>query len=166
MIKRVQNSSRSGFTLIEMLVVMFVFSTLAVLATQSIALTLRGSRKSEAMSEVRSNVEYAMNVMERLLHNAKGFDCSASSGSQLIYEDEYGEIAEFTCESTGEYIASNSARLTSGSVRITNCNIFSSCQSVSAPHSIDIGITAEAVDLSGAEGAQVTSSTRILLRNY
>ena len=56
-----------GFTLIEMLVVVFVFSIVGVMVTRSIQLTLRASRKSKAITEVQNNIDYAMNVIERRL---------------------------------------------------------------------------------------------------
>ena len=164
--------STGGFTLVEMLVVIFISSVLAVLITQSLALSLRGSRKSESVATVRENVEYAMKVMERSIRNAKGLDCASSSGAQIIYEDEYGEIAFFECVTLASdtYIASNSAlpqaRLTSSDTRVTNCPAVFSCDSSSIPHSVGISINAETVRELVEEGAEVTSSTRILLRNY
>lgn len=156
-----------GFSLIEMLVVILIFSILAVLATQSLATSLRGARKSESLGHVRENVEYAMNVMERSLRSAKELDCSVS-GDRLQYFTSSGVTAFFECDSG--HIASNSAaaRITSGDIRVTNCATVFTCDpgGSGVPGFVTITVTAQEEDIQGPESAQYTSSTRILLRNY
>lgn len=155
----------NGFSLIELLVVVSVFSILAVLATQSIALTLRGSRKSESLIEVREDISYAMNIMERLIRGAKEITC-APDGLALNYIDSYGNNTDFTCDGGASgYIASGSARLTSNNTVIdcSSGNVVFNC--VSANY-VEITLTAEDAAMAGIEGVQVTSSTRILLRIY
>ena len=153
-----------GFSLIEMLVVVAVFSILAVVATQSLSSSLRGSKKSESQVIVRENVDFALSTMERLLRNAKSIT-SCSPSTKLTYVDEYDKSVYFEC--TGGYVASNSAgvRLTSPDITVSCASVFS-CNIGSIPHSVDITITAERTGISGAEGSQITESTKILLRNY
>ncbi|KKQ98745.1 MAG: General secretion pathway protein H [Candidatus Woesebacteria bacterium GW2011_GWB1_39_12] len=167
--------SEAGFSLIEMLVVVAVFSILAIVATQSLSSSLRGSKKSESQVIVRENVDFALSTMERLLRNAKSIT-SCSPTSTLIYIDEYEKpgVTSFQCITSGTdtYIASVSGspavsvRLTSPDVRITNCSIFVVCQNLTKPHSVDISIQAERSGVTGAEGSQIIESTKILLRNY
>src|SRR3989344_5347971 len=98
-----------GFSIVEMLVVLSIFSVLAILATQSIILTLKGSRKSESIVEVKENVEVAMSTMERLLRNSKSISCSGNN-LQLTYVDEYNQPGSFVCSGGADgYIASGSA---------------------------------------------------------
>jgi len=174
---KVQNSKfkvNSGFSLIEMLVVLFVFAILAIVMTQTLALSLRGSRKSESSSNTRENVQYALNVIDRVLRNARSLTCPSSTPTNRIdYTDEYGNSAYFQCISgTDSYIASNSAtqRLTSDKIKISNCATVFSCKdgkSINIPDSLDISITAtDATNGTGAEGSSVSLSTKILLRNY
>jgi prepilin-type N-terminal cleavage/methylation domain-containing protein len=167
---------KNGFSLIELLVVLFVFSILMIVVTQTLALSLRGSRKSESVSGTRTNVQYAINVMDRLLRNARSLKCPAiPNPSRLDYIDEYGNNAYFSCVTSGgtSYIASNSAtqRLTSDTVTITNCTdptkppVFT-CNNTTIPHSVDITIIGTDAKNTGSEGSTVPISTKILLRNY
>ena len=157
-----------GFSLIEMLVVVAVFSVIAVIATQSLTTSLRGTRKSESLGHVRENVEYAMNVIERSLRGAKELDCPSSSGSKLEYFTSSGASAYFEC--SAEHIASNSAAavITSNDIRVINCGTVFMCVSSigGVPGYVNISVTAQESDIQGAESAEYTSSTRILLRNY
>lgn len=169
-----RDTFQKGFSLIEMLVVMFVFSILAVVSSQVLTLSLRGTRKSESVGETRQNAQYALDVIDRLLKNARSLTCSLpapSISNRLDYVDQYGNASYFECISSGSdnYIASNSAtrRLTSNTVTITNCNqVFSCTKGVGVPDTLDITISAASVNQTGAEAGGVTLSTKILLRNY
>jgi prepilin-type N-terminal cleavage/methylation domain-containing protein len=167
--------SSPGFSLIEMLIVLFVFSILIVVVTQTLTLSLRGSRKSESVGNTRSNVQYAINTMDRLLRNARSLTCSASTNSKLNYVDEYGNASYFECVPAGgkSYIASNSAtqRLTSDTVIVSNCTdtakpVFTCNNGLGIPDSADIMINGIDANVSGVDGSSVSISTKILLRNY
>lgn len=161
-----------GFTLVEMLVVIMIFAILGVVATQALVLSLRGTNKSQSLIEVKENVDYSISTMERLLRNSLDLDCSASSGDKLYYTDEFSNYVYLECRTSGTdtYIASNSAtvRLTTPDVRITNCaSVFTCNEGVSGvTDSVYININAEHTGRTGAEGSQVTSSTRLQLRSY
>ncbi len=163
---------KKGFSLIEMLVAISLFVIIATVAAQSLGSGLRSSKKTESIGDVRENVNYAMSTMERLLRNARGCTATGSS-NQLNYTDEFGRNVYFSCTTLGttNFIASNAAtlRLTSPNVIwITNCPaVFNCTDGVSGlPDSIDISITARHASVTAAEGATVTSTTRVLLRNY
>jgi prepilin-type N-terminal cleavage/methylation domain-containing protein len=166
------DNTLDGFSLIEMLVVIFVFSILAVVSAQSLSLTLRGSRKSESLTEARENVQYAVNVIDRLIKGSQDLTCASTTPSNRVdYIDEYGNNAYFQCVTSGTdtYIASNSSsqRLTSNDVRITNCNqVFTCTDNTANPDSLDVSITATNANAVGADGALITATTKIFLRNY
>ncbi len=162
-----------GFSLIEILVVLAVFSILALIVTQGIFVTLRGAKKSEVTARVKENLAYALSVMERQLHNATEVTpCPNASPTKLDYKDENGKTAYFSCQNVGAagYVASSSAtvRLTADDVSVTACAF--TCATpppgVNSPPSVDINITAQDALTSGVEGAQVTTSTKIYLRSY
>jgi prepilin-type N-terminal cleavage/methylation domain-containing protein len=169
---RNSRQSRAGFSLIEMLVVLFVFSILAVVSSQALTLTLRGSRKSESVTQSRENIQYAMNVMDRLIKSAKDLTCTTSTPNDRVdYVDEYGNAAYFECLTSNgnSYIASNSAsaRLTSDQVNITNCSqVFTCTNGTGIPDSVDISIFAVDSNVTGSDGASITAATKIFLRNY
>lgn len=160
-----------GFSLIEMLVTIFVFSILGIVTTQILALSLRGSKKSESIGEVRSNIEYAVSTMERLLRNAKSVSCA--SITRLNYVDEHGNAGRFDCVATDGAIASGSAspvRLTSTRVEVlcSGYTVFS-CPAPAAnvPPSVIIEVRGQDANLgTGVEGSTVSVRTSVMLRTY
>lgn len=169
---------RAGFSLVEMLVVIFVFSILGVVTVQILTISLRNSKKSKSIGGVRANLEYATSTMERLLRNAQSLTCVLSpppptNSIRLNYVDEYGNSTYFRCVTSGSdtYIASGSAaaavRLTSNDVRITCSNIFSCTYPTDAPEIVSITLTGQDAELgTSVEGAGITVRTRLQLRNY
>ncbi len=179
--------TQRGFSLFEMLIVLFIFSVIAVVVGQALSVSLRSARKSEDVSIVKNEVEYAMTTMERLLRRAKSLDCGLSYEGRLVYIDEFGDYAYFECipdSSTGNYIASGSGsydpdavRLTSPEVNILNCNTFFSnllCKNFPPPSptplpivdSVDIELKAKKRGQAQGQGPVVELKTKILLRNY
>lgn len=168
--------SLAGFSLIEMMVVVLVFSFIAIIATQTMIATLRSSKKSESLVVVKQNVDFAQSTIERLLRNAQSVTCiSGNPGNRIDYLDENNRTGSFRCITTGTdpyYIASVSAstvRLTSKDVRVTCGSVFT-CPppQPNVPPSIliDLEAVSAAALGSGIEASKVTSSTKILLRTY
>ena len=155
-------ANNKGISLLEILVVITVFSILAILATMAIVLTLRGTRKSEALVRVRSNVDYSLAIMERNIRNAESFINCGSETNVISYLDENGSLSSFSCET--DYIASGSARLTSEEVEIISCSF--TCDDSTSPPSVEISVGARDASATGIEGAQMTTSTKIFLRTY
>jgi prepilin-type N-terminal cleavage/methylation domain-containing protein len=157
---------QQGFSLVEMLVVIFIFSILAIITTQAIATSLRSSQKSESIGKVRENVDFSISTMERLLRNAQNATCS---GSSMTYVDGNNQPGSFSCMGSPAYIASGSAN-----VRITGTDIVVNCAETSfvcpppsgAPQSITITVSATTAGVTGPEAASVKSSTKMLLRTY
>jgi prepilin-type N-terminal cleavage/methylation domain-containing protein len=161
-----------GFTLVEILVVIGVFVILAVLVSQSLATTLRSSKKSESQVIVRENLSHVISVMERQLINARQIDIPNGTDIYLPYVDQYNDFAYFECMSDANgvgYIASGSAlaRLTSTSVDVNCANIFSYHPKVAGnPESVEILLQADRAELSGVEDTSVSVATRVVLRTY
>ena len=157
-------------SLLEILVVVAVFSILGIIITRSILLTLRGSRKSESQVKVRENVNYAMSVIERQLRNADSItECPNSDTSRIDFTGSSGTASSFSCEGVGgadSYIASGSARLTSDEIEITACSFVCAQGSSANPPSVDVSINAMDSAATGIENTQITTSTKIFLRTY
>ena len=163
------NKGVQGFSLLEILVVVTVFSILAILTTQAVLLTLRGSKKSESLTKVRGNIDYSLAVIERNIRNAESMEeCPNSDPNIISYFDEDGVLTSFSCASDAEggYIASASGRLTSSEVDVTSCSFV--CEDVGGETNpeITISISAQDVNLSAMEGGEITISTKIFLRTY
>lgn len=163
-----------GFSLIEMLVVVGIFSILAVVATQVLSSSLRGSRKSENIGRVRENVEYALNYIERNLRAAKGLDFEISvndssicpsSGDYMYFYNGSGMIDNFRKD--GTRLMHGSYAITNSDIEITNVE-FKCVQGFGgSPDSVSITIEAKDASTTGvAESAVYRTSTTISLRNY
>ncbi|MBI3443676.1 prepilin-type N-terminal cleavage/methylation domain-containing protein [Candidatus Woesebacteria bacterium] len=160
--------SGKGFSVIEVLVVLAIFSILGVLATQSLFLSLRGARKSDTISRVKENLDYSVSIMERQLRNSSSVVSCSNSPPRVDYRDLLGMASYFSCDLTGGFVASSSAsiRLTSNNVIVTNCAFTCTGASGSTNPYIDISITGRDANSVGIEGADITSSIRIYLRTY
>ena len=80
---------KKGFSLIEMLVVVVVFSILAIITTQSLLNSLRTAKKSQNVNVVKENLEVSASAIERLLRNAEDVRCENNSGSPSNREIYY-----------------------------------------------------------------------------
>ena len=172
-----------GTSLVEILVTVAVFSILAIITTQSILLTLRGTSKSDSSIRVRENLELPLAVVERQLHNAR--EINNCSGGVLVpedpnhikyiidYEDEYGDINpyfEFNCDPNNSYVASSSGTVTdqllSNDLVIDSCSITCTEGGAGVSPSVGITISGSREGFSGIEGAGVELNTIIYLRSY
>lgn len=165
--------NESGFSIIEILISIALLSIVMIITTQTLTSSLKNSKKSDSISKTRENVDYALSTMERLLRNAQSVSCSAN-GRSVDYVDEYGNSTSFQCNNAGGFIASGSAftRLTSTDVNVICDDPAATpfqCPSTGAgiPDTVVITLMAEEADLGGSiEGAVITASTKVLLRNY
>ena len=162
-----------GYSLVELLVVVSIFSVIILITTQAIVLSLRSSRKGESLITVRENIDYAFSVMERHIRSAEDIITCSADGRTLNYTDQWGEAAIFSClGGTNGYIASGSAVL----LRITSDEVDINCNSVpifvcnipggDVPPSVEIEVTGSKAGETAVEGASVNTNTRIQLRTY
>ena len=77
-------------------------------------------------------------------------------------------MANFECVGNPGHIESEVGRITSDKVDIDCATVFNDCvdDDPDLPDSVRIEMRGEAIDFSGAEGADYTLNTRISLRNY
>lgn len=165
-----------GISLVEILIVITIFALLGLIVSSSLILTIHGTKKSDAAIKVRENINYSLSVIERNLRNAKSVTVCAEEGDtnpdnykSITYIDQYGVSSTFSCVNTGSdnsYIASGSAKLSSGDVNVTNCS-FSCAQpeDLSKPPFVSVEISATNTGGSGVLNASVSAETRIYLRN-
>lgn len=165
-----------GYSIIEMLIAVGVFAIVGIVITNSLASSFKNSQKTNSISNVKSNVDYAMSTMERLLRNAVSIDTTNSTPTRLVYEDEYGNSDMFfNCDSSGGFIASGSATLGTN-IRLSSTNTVIDCTGVvftyppsspGVPQIVEMTLTgSDSTTGTGVEGASVTSKSRVILRNY
>lgn len=170
---------QKGISLIEILVVITVFAGLGIIIARSVILSLQGSQKSTGQVAVRENLDFATGIIERQLRNANSIaGCTTptstpgnvTSSFRFDYTDQNGNPGSFSCISPGPsgYIASGSAnqRLTSPAISITSCSATCVQDFTTSPAYVDISLTAQPANLSGAQNSTVTNNVRIYLRNY
>ncbi len=162
-----------GFSLIELLVMLGVFSILMMVVAQVLLSSLKSVRKTEASVRVRQNVEYALSVIERHLHSAKGVEVCNLGMTSINYLTANNVSASFSCITAASlgYVSSSSAsltsRLTSEEINVTSCKF--DCvddPTDSTPPLVTVTLTASDRNTQGAESAQITQSIKVYLRSY
>lgn len=63
-----------GFSLIELIVVMFILATVGTIAVGIFSGTLRGSNKGNSINEVRQNGNYILSQMSKMIAYSKTFE--------------------------------------------------------------------------------------------
>lgn len=149
--------SKKGFTLVETVVAVGIFAILATIGSLLLFGTLRGAKKSSAISLVRTEGVFAMDSMTsslRYAHEITG--CSATS---ITFDD-----ITYTCD--GGEIASNSARLTSARVNVDTC-VITCTPTPPKTKTVDISFTLSRKDANTIlETAIVPFTSQVVLRNY
>lgn len=163
------DTQQTGFSLIEILVVLSIFVVIAVIANQVFFSTLRGGSKSEATTLVKQEGNYTLSVIERGLQSAQSITsvCTdpAATLSSINYLDSTGTSASFSCQ-TG-YVASGSGnlRLTTEKVTTVSCSFQCFKESGLATVSAQFALKRAGSGLLPREQTQLDFKTRVLLRN-
>jgi len=163
-----------GFTLIEMMVVVALFSVIALMAVNIFFITLRTGVKAELVKEIKQNGDYAVSTMERMIRNAREIHsdttCDGSSQSSIKIVNPDYLTTEFSC---GSQIASQSAvattYLTSSELTVDLSSCFFTCQRpVSNPETVTISFTLSQTGTPDRpeEIASATFQTAISLRSH
>lgn len=158
---------KKGFSLLEVLVVLGVFSILAIVSTTAVLLAVRGAQKSATTSKVRENTDFTIATIERNLRNAA--EIVSCSNDSLVFKDQDSNTSTFSCVDIGEpdgYVASGSARLTGNGINVINCSFVCSGSVGSTPPSVSFDITSTDKNFTGPQGSIFQASTQIYLRTY
>ena len=162
---------KSGFTLIELLVVMIVVGIIGGDILSILFSILRGTNKTNRITQIRQNGNYALNLITRMIRNSNGAtSCNGSPTSDITVSQPDGSATRFYCDAdTG--IASESASFTSYLIDSSNLSA-TSCQFTCTPDSVT-GIPfvkfnfviSEKVTTSTEKKASVTFTGSTQLRN-
>ncbi len=96
----VSRSSSVGFTLVEMIVAIFVFSVVMVIATGALASIIGANRKAQAVKSVMNNIAFSVDSMTRALrvgtdYHCSGGACSRNGSDSLTFTDVDGREIEY-----------------------------------------------------------------------
>lgn len=132
-------TKRRGFTLIEMIIVLGLFSVVSIAVVSVLLASLRTARKADVSRRLKDSGNSAMNTMASTIRSANRITACAGSAdvSQYVdYVDANDTPAFFECKTQGSppntYIASGSGtmaapisvkRLTSERVNLNPCQI-------------------------------------------
>jgi four helix bundle protein len=114
--------STSGFTLIEIIMVVFIFGIIIAVGGNLLFSILKGASKVEISKDAKQSGDYALGVMERAIRNAQGIIQNTESPSntctvgmkKIKIQNKDKTVTEFYCEvnSSVAKIASKSGSLT------------------------------------------------------
>lgn len=164
---------RKGFSLIEILIVITLFSILAFLVTQSTLQSFRGTRKADASGKVRDSLDFAASTVERNVRNAKSITsaattCDGTSRTSLSYVDQSGttRVFSYNGNAANGYLALDGVRITSADITVTSLSFSCTITSVVNPPVIDYVISGKALNVDTTEESFTTISRRVVLRVY
>lgn len=93
-------TQQKGFTLVEMIVAIFVFSVVMVVSTGALVSIIGANRKAQSVKSVMNNVAFSLDSMTRALRVGTDYDCGVSScaseGSEsLTFTDVDGREVQY-----------------------------------------------------------------------
>ncbi len=187
--KKIKNS-QAGFTIIEMLTVMFVFAVVSSIAGAILVSSLRTSTKTNALANVRNNGTFVISQMSKTIRFARNitvpFPCIDISPtpfpiatSSMTITNADGGVITYQCngptDTPANTITSNGASLmdtSTVSVAANSCSFTCSQSTTSDYPLIGINFSLNALAPSGnkfqenlASGSAIQFTTSILMRN-
>lgn len=177
---RMSNVKDGGFTLIEILAVIFVLSTIGVLVAAIITSSLRGTNKTNTITAVRQNGFFAIAQMTKMIQNARKLDnpypcvppptpTPQPSHQSITIASADGGQTTLTCNyGSPSTIASNSGSLLdTNAVKLDLCTFTCSQTSLSDPPIIGISftLTQKREDSFFEQSASIPFQTSVVMRN-
>ena len=120
-----------GFTLVEMIVSLAIFSVVAVIAIGALLKVIDANSKAQSMQSAVTNINFAMESMSRDLRTATDYTCDSAANTPR----SLSTVIPCQISSGKSYIAFNSSRTASrpdGSV----CNLITAYAFTDSPVSL------------------------------
>lgn len=169
---------QKGFTLVEMLAVMVVFVVIGSFVTAILITSLRGNNKTNTLTAVRQNGNYALSQMAKTIRNARYLVSPSSCGTvsnptittTLQLKDPNGNTITYDC--SGGTISSNSSSLLdTNTVSLSTCQFTCGKETLIDPPEIGIDFsllqkntTTKFADMTASASA-IEFTTSVVLRN-
>lgn len=128
-------SQLEGFTLVELLVVIFVMTLIAAVGGDVLISTFRSSNKANIINEINQNANFVMSSVESVARNAK---CAYSSAGNLVIIDQYNGRNEFSFGAVSGVNAVLKALNGGSSFPLTNTNSQNGVNVVTASSSFTV----------------------------
>jgi prepilin-type N-terminal cleavage/methylation domain-containing protein len=183
-----------GFTLVELLAVMFILVSVGGIVTSILISTLRNSSKGNSVNDVRQNGEFVIAQMSKMITYSAEFcglsinglgsaddcdlkstnntfttDCTVSPSPNYSYikiKSFDGGQTVFSC--TGGTIASNGASMINASIfSVPSCSFTCSQADPSSPKNINISFTLNKINSGNfvENNASISFETSLTIRN-
>jgi len=118
-----------GFTLVEMIVSLALFSVVAVIAIGALLKVINANNKAQSIQSAVTNLNFALESMSRDLRTGTDYDCETSV--QSLPTSQLSSVHVCPSISSGTYIAFNSSRTApNGS---DTCNLITAYAFVNMP---------------------------------
>lgn len=167
------NKRNQGFSLLEILVVIMITAIVVTVLSGMFFSILKGSTKSRIMAEIKQNGSYALNVMERMIRNAKSVMADPTNDQKITIIGQDNMPTVFECTADGK-IASISAQFSgqlidSTRVKVAECKFGVTPGELGrTPSAISINFTLSQAGTSGRieEMSTMAFTSQVVLRNY
>jgi len=90
-----------GFTLIEMIVAVALFTVVVVVSTGALMTIIDANRKARSLQTVMDNLNFAMESMARNLRTGYSYECGGIAGNcpngenSIVFTDQNGDSVEY-----------------------------------------------------------------------
>ena len=95
------NNKKRGFTMIEMLVSVAIFSIVITIVMGTIVTIVDASRKARTMTEVMNNLNFSFESMTRTLKTAKSIDFNRTNENTIVATDQNGKEIVYSFDFDG-----------------------------------------------------------------
>jgi prepilin-type N-terminal cleavage/methylation domain-containing protein len=180
---------QTGFNLIEIIMVVFIFGIIIAVGGNLLFSILKGASKVEISKDAKQSGDYALGIMERAIRNAQGIITNSDnqlciSGMKKIKVlNTDNTVTEFFCEVnssvakiasksgslTTQYLTSNNITLsTDNTCGIANNTLTFNCDVASSPPKVTISFTLiqKNTTAKAEDQASVTFKTTVFPRIY
>ncbi|MDB5225215.1 MAG: hypothetical protein JWL87_167 [Candidatus Adlerbacteria bacterium] len=82
-----KKNRKAGFTLIEMMVSVAIFSTVMVIALGALLAMSESDRKAQTLKSVINNLNFSLDAMSRSMRTGVNYHCDVSSGTVTVPRD-------------------------------------------------------------------------------
>lgn len=106
-------NKNKGFTLVELLIAIFITVSIGSIIFSIFLTSLRSSKKSSSVSRVRENGNGAIMQMSRMIQFAQEVNspCNGSSQTSIIITGQDGEQTTYTLNSSGGIASQSGTRI-------------------------------------------------------
>lgn len=157
---------KSGYSLVELVVVMAVLALLMVGVGSTLFGTLRGARKADIAAKARSEGAYAQGILEQKIKFARKIE--TCSGIALTILDSTEEAVALSYDAVDKKLAVGSTSITSDEVAVTpnaDCQDVFACDSAKTIVTICFDVDDSLGSGLTSHQARVNFKTQVFLRN-